>query len=184
MQNMTLLGFLPLLLILAMPVAGSELSVPRPIVHEEMFQAWDELARQLQGFGSRWREHFIQREARSERPLISLMLRHRNELGLSPDQVRSLERLRADFQRTAIRLEADLRLAETDLATLLDAEVADLGQVEAKLREIERLRSDLRLARIRTIEQGKAQLSSEQRKKLQNLLSEPQYSRLRSGAFH
>ncbi len=31
--------------------------------------------------------------------------------------------------------------------------------MEAKLREIERLRADLRLARIRTIEQGKAQLT-------------------------
>ncbi|MGH7774710.1 MAG: Spy/CpxP family protein refolding chaperone [Candidatus Binatia bacterium] len=184
MKTKTLLGFLPLLLTLALPAGGADLSRPRPIVHEEMFQAWDGLAQQLQGLGNRLREHFTHREARGERPLITLMLRHRHELGLSSDQVRSLERLRADFQGTAIRLEADLRVAETDLATLLDAEAADLGQVEAKIREIERLRSDLRLARVRTIEQGKAQLSSEQRKKLHNLLSEPQYSRLRSEAFH
>ena len=44
-----------------------------------------------------------------------------------------------------------------ELTTLLDADAADLQQVEAKLRAIERLRADLRLARIRTIKQGKAQ---------------------------
>jgi Spy/CpxP family protein refolding chaperone len=107
------------------------------------------------------------------------MLRHRGELELSQEQIRTLERLRNDFQREAIRREADLRIAETDLTNLLDAEAVELGQVEAKVREIERLRADLRLARIRTIEEGKAQLSSEQRKKLQALLAEPRYTHLR-----
>jgi hypothetical protein len=184
MQTSTILGSLSLLLVLATPAKGSERPAPTPIVHDEVTRAWDELTRELQGLGNRLREHFTHRETSEQRALITFMLRHRNELGLSPEQVRNLERLRADFQRTAIRLEADLRIAETDLATLLDAEVADLRQVEAKLREIERLRADLRLARIRTLEEGKAQLSPEQRQKLQNLLGEPTYSRLRSGAFH
>ena len=110
------------------------------------------------------------------------MLRYKDELGLSADQVQSLERLRADFQREAILRDADLRIAEMDLTTLLEREPVDLGQVEAKLREIERLRGDLRLARIRTIEQGKAQLSPEQRGKLRALLAEPGPTRPRQGA--
>ena len=65
-----------------------------------------------------------------------------------------------------------------ELAALLRA---DLAQVEAKLREIERLRLDLRLARIRTIEQGKAQLTPEQRAKLRSLLADPPYPRTRTG---
>jgi Spy/CpxP family protein refolding chaperone len=101
------------------------------------------------------------------------MLSHRADLGLSEAQVSALERLRADFQREAIRRDADLRVAETDLRALLASEPVDMGRVEAKVREIERLRADLRLARIRTIEQGKGQLSIEQRERLRALLAEP-----------
>jgi len=44
---------------------------------------------------ARW----LVRDPHGERPLITLMLRHGAELRLSPDQLQSLEELRADFQR-------------------------------------------------------------------------------------
>ena len=53
------------------------------------------------------------------------------------------------------------------------AEPVDLAQVEARVRDAERLRADLRVARIRAIEQGKAQLTAEQRDKLRALMTEP-----------
>jgi Spy/CpxP family protein refolding chaperone len=148
-------------------------AAPVPAAHEEVGGTLDELLAHLQELRARWREHFGAREPRGERPLITLMLRHREELGLSPEQVRTLERLRADFQREAIRREADLRIVEVELQTLLEADPADMAQVEGKVREIERLRADLRLARIRVIEQGKAELSPEQRQKLRSLLAHP-----------
>jgi Spy/CpxP family protein refolding chaperone len=85
----------------------------------------------------------------------------------------ALERLRSDFQREAIKREADLRVAEVDVTALLARDQVDLAAVEAKVRAIERLRADLRLARIRTIEQGRAQLTPEQREKLRALVAEP-----------
>jgi Spy/CpxP family protein refolding chaperone len=69
-------------------------------------------------------------------------------------------------------------MAEMDLQAMLDSEPVDLGKVETKVREIERLRSDLWLARIRAIEKGKELLSAEQRKTLQDLLSGSRFSRL------
>ncbi len=176
-----LAGLLLAILTVAAP-AAAEPTAPILVAHEELGRTLDELVGQLRDLGSRWREHFTP-TPRGERALITLMLRHRDELGLSPDQVQSLERLRADFQREAIRREADLRIAEMDVATLIERDPVDLGQVEVKVREIERLRADLRLARIRTIEQGKAQLSPEQRQKLRTLLAEPRPLRLRTGAF-
>ena len=184
MRSTAHFGFLVLFLALAMPVAASDTASSRPVVHEELGRAWEELARELHGLGSRWREHLLPLIGlRGERPLISLMLRHRDELGLSAEQVRNLERLRSDFQRETIRREADVRIAETDLATLVESESVDLGQVEAKVREIERLRADLRFARLRTLEQGKAQLSAEQREKLRNLIDGSRYPSLRSEGF-
>jgi Spy/CpxP family protein refolding chaperone len=61
-----------------------------------------------------------------------------------------------------------------DLNGLLVADKVDMAKVEAKVREIERLRSDLRIARIRTIQKGKEVLTADQRKRLQELLAEQQ----------
>ena len=166
-------------LAMALPAWGEE-PVTRPVVHQEAGQALAELSHQLESLHSRWRDHFAPRDFSSERPLISIMLRHRDDLGLSPSQVQSLERLRSNFQQEATRHETDLRTTESDLAALLNADPTDLGRVEAKVREIERLRAELRIARLRAIEQGKAQLTPEQRSKLRSLLSER--SRPRIGA--
>jgi Spy/CpxP family protein refolding chaperone len=105
------------------------------------------------------------------RPVITMMLRHRDNLALTPEQVARLEQLRVDFARDAIRRGADLRIAELDLMLLQRADPADLAQIETKLREIERLRTDFRLARIRTVEAAKAQLTPEQKTKLRGLLA-------------
>jgi Spy/CpxP family protein refolding chaperone len=107
----------------------------------------------------------------AERPLITIMLHHRTELGLSADQVSRLETLRSDFTREAIRRDADIRIAELDLTSLLEQDPADLSKVEAKVREAAQLRADLRIARLRAIEQGKALLTPEQRTRLQTMLS-------------
>jgi Spy/CpxP family protein refolding chaperone len=107
----------------------------------------------------------------AERPLITIMLHYRTELGLSPDQVTRLEALRGDFAREAIRRGADIRIAELDLASLLEQDAVDLAKVETKVREVAQLRADLRIARLRAIEQGKAVLTPEQRTRLQTMLS-------------
>jgi Spy/CpxP family protein refolding chaperone len=99
-------------------------------------------------------------------PLRALALAQRARLGLSPDQVSRLEALRTGFSREAIRREAEIRIVELDLATLLEADPLDLPRVEAKVRELGERQADLRIARLRTIEQGRAVLTPEQRAQL------------------
>ena len=170
----------------AVPAAAAAAEEPTviPAAHEELTRAFDDLAGQIHNLGARWREHFTPGDRDGERPLITIALSHRAELGLSAPQVEALERLRADFQREAIRRDADLRVAEMDLANLRRTEPLDLPPVEAKVREIERARAELMIARIRVIEQGKAQLTAEQRENLRALLAEPRPPRRpRAGAF-
>jgi Spy/CpxP family protein refolding chaperone len=137
----------------------------------ERFGSWGaELAQQLQGgVGPEGRARRVMREP--DRPLITIMLHHRSELGLSPEQVSRLETLRGEFSRDAIRRDAEIRIAELDLAALLEQEPVDLAKVEPKVREVSQLRDDLRIARLRVIEQGKAVLTPEQRTRLQTMLS-------------
>jgi Spy/CpxP family protein refolding chaperone len=154
------------------PAAGSaQAPAPAPVTHEDLGRTLDDLAARVHGLGERFLGHFAPGESRSERPLVTFMLDHRQDLGLTPAQVEALDRIRADFQREAIKLDADQRVAQMDVAALLRADQVDLAQVEAKVREVERLRADLRLGRIRAIEQGKAQLTADQRAKLRTLLA-------------
>jgi Heavy-metal resistance len=161
-----------LAILVAPPTVVGEVPVDvAPVVHQEFNRALDDLAGHVHGLGDRWRDHFGRTESTAERPLITLMLNWRQELGLSPSQVESLERLRSEFQREATRRDAEVRAAEHELATLLQAQTLNLAVVEAKVREIEKQRADFRLARIKTIEQGRAQLTPEQRAKLSTLLA-------------
>jgi hypothetical protein len=164
--------FVVLLAVLVTPpaVLGGDSVDVIPVVHQELNRALEELVGHVHGLGDRWRDHFGRVEPPAERPLITLMLNWRQELALSPSQIESLERLRREFQREATRRDADVRAAESELATLLQAQTPNLATVEAKVREIEKQRADYRLARIKTIEQGRAQLTPEQRAKLSSLL--------------
>ncbi len=182
MRTTVILSFAALILAPALPAAAAEPPAATPAAQEELSQHFDNMPREAHGMGHGWRGHFRGRDGFGGRPIISLALRYRQELGLSPAQVETLERLRDDFRREAIRRGAEIRVANLDLSALTRTDVADvgkqvdMGKVEAKVRELERLRAEQRLARIRTIEAGKAQLTPEQRTKLGTLLAE---SRLR-----
>lgn len=123
--------------------------------------------------------HGWHRRARAHHfSLAGLALRHRQELALTPAQVDGLRKLGTDARRDAIKRRADRRLAEVDLRTLLTPDAADpnkpvdLAKAEAKVREIERLRGDERIARLRSLEQSRQVLTPEQREKLRTLLAQ------------
>jgi hypothetical protein len=183
MKKLGLLGISSLLL-LALTGRASAVEGTKPLINQQFAQGLDDLGRELRDWFSRWGEYFGAGTAKKEeRPLIAFMLRNREKLGLSATQVKSLEQLRNDFQKESIRKDADIRVAEMDLNGLLSAEKIDMPKVEAKVREIERMRADLRLARIRTIEKGKDLLTADQRKKLHELLTEQQAAGLQSRSF-
>jgi len=144
----------------------------KPAFHEELGQVWSVLGRELEGLFDHWQEHFGSMGAREEGPPISMIIRNREKLDLSSDQVKNLERLRKDFEKQSIRKDADIRVAKLDLHALLDTQPVDMKKVEAKVHEIERLRADLQFARIRAAQKTKEQLSLEQRQKLNELLAE------------
>ena len=119
------------------------------------------------------------RRAKAHRYSLSgLALRHQKELALTPAQAGTLRQLGTDARREDIKRQADRRLAELDLRTLMAPDPADpnkardMARIETKVREIERLRADGRLAQIRSLEQSRQVLTPEQREKLRGLLTE------------
>jgi hypothetical protein len=169
------------LLLLYLPgQAAAVMEGAKPLINQQFAQGLDDLARELREWLGRWGEYLGSGTEKSEeRPLIAFMLRNRDKLDLSAPQVKNLEQLRDDFQKESIRKDADLRVAEMDLNGLLNATKVDMAKAESKIRQIERLRGDLRIARVRTIEKGKELLTADQRKKLRELLAEQQFAGLR-----
>lgn len=178
--KLALLGVL--LVALIIPTGTATPADVIPVTHEEMGRALDDFAVQLHALGERFRRHFTVGEAGLERPLVTFMLEHGVELGLTPAQVQELERIRSDFQKDAIKLNTDQLAAEMEVAALLRADPVDVAKVEAKIRESERLKADFRVGRVRAIERGKAQLTAGQRAKLTTMLGELPAARPRAGS--
>ena len=109
-------------------------------------------------------------QASADRPLITFMLQHKQELSLSADQVRSLEAIRSDFQKEAAQRVEEIEAGEAELEGLVNQAPADLNKAEVTLRKIEAVRMALRLGRITAVDQGKSLLNQEQQKKLEALL--------------
>jgi len=195
MRTRQVLAGLALGLGLAVPAAAQQAPATSAPPAEEMSRAGGEASRREHGprgefqgrFGhgehrgamAGWhRGGFHRGHHRHGRPLFGLVMRHQQELGLTPAQIESFQKLATDYRRDAIKRQADMKLARVDLGALLRPDRAnpgkavDMAQAEAKIREIERARGDMMLSRLRAMEQGKALLTPEQRAKLVTLLNE------------
>ncbi|MCE5272579.1 periplasmic heavy metal sensor [bacterium] len=93
----------------------------------------------------------------------TFLIREKEALGLSQEQVDKLKTLRLDMVRQDSKLRADLRVGELELHDLLDGEQVDMPKVEAKVRALGELRTGLVLARIKARVEAAAVLSAEQK---------------------
>ncbi|HEY7651724.1 MAG TPA: Spy/CpxP family protein refolding chaperone [Methylomirabilota bacterium] len=180
MKARTVLGGLALVLGTALPAAAEapevQLAQAQPAPGPGARPEW---GHRQEGAGPMHGHHGWQRRAHAHRfSLAAVALRHRQELALTPAQVDNLRKLGTDARRDAIKRQAERRLAELDLRTLLIPDAADpnkpldLARAEAKVREIERLRGDERVAGLRSLEQSRQVLTPEQREKLRALLTQ------------
>jgi len=97
--------------------------------------------------------------------LFRHLLKHQKEIGLSAEQVTKLRGLQMEFTRARIHAEADIKVAEAELAALAEDDKADLAAMETKVKQSEALRSGLRMAVIKAKRDALAVLTPEQREK-------------------
>lgn len=87
------------------------------------------------------------------------------DLGLDDKQREAIKEINNRMMKDAIRKGAELGITEIELKDILDKDSVDLDAAGTTLKKIESLKTDLRLARIRAMEEIKARLTPEQRKK-------------------
>ncbi|MBI5777289.1 MAG: hypothetical protein HY444_07860 [Nitrospirae bacterium] len=93
------------------------------------------------------------------------LLMHQKEIGLSEEQVGKIKNLQFELDKTRIRTEADIQVAERELDMLVPDAKADLSAIEAKLKQSAALQASLRLAAIKAKRDALALLTPEQREK-------------------
>jgi len=93
------------------------------------------------------------------------LLKHQKEIGLTEDQVARLKAIHLELDRTRIRTEAEVLVAERELAAMVQDDKADLAAIEAKVKQSEALEAGLRLAAIKAKRDAMALLTPEQREK-------------------
>jgi len=174
MKTTRTLAALALGLGLAAPVAAAETPAVTAVTDEGtmLAQAAPAPGPKAPGQYRQAQRHGWQRQMRHRRmpTYAGIALRHQAELGLNPQQVEALQKLQTDTMRASIQRRADLQIARLDLMTLRRADPVDMAKVEAKIRDVEKMRADGTIARFRADEQGKAQLTADQRAKLKSLM--------------
>jgi Spy/CpxP family protein refolding chaperone len=93
----------------------------------------------------------------------------KTELTLSEGQEKQLQDILYQVTKTTVKQRADVRVAEIELQQLLDTDPVEMGKIEGRLKDIEGLRTALRLNIIKAHEQAKGVLSPEQRQKLEDI---------------
>jgi protein CpxP len=97
--------------------------------------------------------------------LIRHLLKHEKDIGLTADQVAKLKDIQLNLDKTRIKAEADIQVAERELKALTDDEKSDLGAIEAKLKQSEDMQVGLRMTSIKTKREVLGLLTPEQRAK-------------------
>jgi Spy/CpxP family protein refolding chaperone len=90
---------------------------------------------------------------------------HQKEIGLSEDQVGRINTLQLELDKTRIRTEAEIQVAERELHEMIRDDKADLAAIESKLRQGAGLEVGLRLAAVKARREAMALLTPEQREK-------------------
>jgi Spy/CpxP family protein refolding chaperone len=97
---------------------------------------------------------------------IEHILKFKEGMAITDDQATKLQTIKTDFEKTKIKMKADMQLTSLDLHELLRDDQGDLGAVESKLKNLYEIRAGLYLASVKAGRDAKAVLTDEQRTRM------------------
>jgi Spy/CpxP family protein refolding chaperone len=105
----------------------------------------------------------------------------REALKLTDQQIKELQKRIFAFQKEAVKERASLQLAQIELREIRAQEPMDMKKAEAKIRQIASLQADMKIARMKQIEEGKSILTPEQKNTLNKMKMHPMMRPRHSG---
>ena len=99
-------------------------------------------------------------------------------LGLDDNQSKEVKAVLLKLKKEMIQKKADIQIAKIELREILDKETVDIKVAETKVKQIASLKTEAVMMHIQGIEDVKAKLTPEQKKKLSEMM---QKRRMRHG---
>ncbi len=93
----------------------------------------------------------------------------KDQLKLNDDQMAKLKKIRSDYQKEMIKRHANMKVAEMELWEILDTKNLDMAKAEKKVKELEGMRSDLMMYRIKALQDTQKFLTPEQYEQFREL---------------
>lgn len=91
-------------------------------------------------------------------------------LNLDEQQKKMIHEIKSRIMKETIRKMADIRIARIEIKDLLLQDPADMKAVEAKVKQLGTMRTEMHLAHIKALEDIKAKLTPDQRKKFGEMM--------------
>lgn len=104
---------------------------------------------------------------------VTLTLQNADKLGLDEKQKGQLEEIKVRYTRDIIRYDAELKIAEMELDTLLGKRDVDLPKVNEAIRKVAGVEAEIRYLRVEAFTEARKVLTDEQRKRLKELMEMP-----------
>lgn len=98
------------------------------------------------------------------------MSKHLMGLDLDEQQKTLVGEIKSRMMKEMIRRSADMRIAQIELKDLLRQDPVDMKAVEAKVKQLEMMKTEMHLSHIKAMEDIKTKLTPEQRKKLREMM--------------
>lgn len=100
---------------------------------------------------------------------IEHILKFKDGMAITDEQVTKLQTLKTEFEKTKIKMKADMQLVSLDLHELLRNDQGDLSAVESKLKNLYEIRAGLYLASVKAGREAKSVLTDEQRSRMKTV---------------
>ena len=91
-------------------------------------------------------------------------------LGLDEKQMGEVKAIHFRTMKEVVKKKADEQVARIELKEILSQDPVDLKAAEAKIRQIEAVRGDIKIMHIKALEEVKSKLTPEQRKKFESMM--------------
>ena len=100
---------------------------------------------------------------------IDHILKFKDGMAITDDQAAKLQAIKTEFQKTKIKMKAEIQLASVDLHDLLRDDKGSLNEVEAKLKDLYDTRAGMYFASVKASRDAKAVLTEEQRARMKTV---------------
>lgn len=97
------------------------------------------------------------------------MIQNLKMLGLDDNQMEEIRNIHVAARKDTVKKRADLEVAQLELRDIMRKDAVDVNSAEAKVKQIEAMKSDIKMIHIKALAEVKTKLNPEQRKKFNDM---------------